>query len=73
MFEHAGVSNSGDYFNQVRELLSADGIAVNHSMGVHGSSKASQSLIAKIYFPGRLSAIARPDGCSNQNAEAENT
>ena len=39
MFEHAGVSNSGDDFNQVRELLSADGIAVNHSMGVYSSAK----------------------------------
>ena len=39
MFEHAGVSNSGDYFNQVRELLSAYGIAVIQSIGVYGSAK----------------------------------
>ena len=39
MFEHVGVNNSGGYFNHVRELLSADGIAVNHSMGVYGSAK----------------------------------
>ena len=38
MFEHAGVSNSGDYFNEVIELLSAYGIAINQSMGVYGSA-----------------------------------
>ena len=41
MFEHAGGggSDSGDYFKQVRELLVADGIAVNHIMSFYGSAK----------------------------------
>ena len=69
MLEHVGPGNFGTYFRKVRELLNANGITVIRSIGVH----ASQSLAPENYFPGRLSAITRPDGRGARNAGAGNT
>ena len=39
MLEHVGPGNFETYFRKVRELLNADGIAVIHSIGVHGRAR----------------------------------
>lgn len=39
MLEHVGPGNFGGYFRKVRELLNVNGIAVIHSIGVHGRAR----------------------------------
>jgi cyclopropane-fatty-acyl-phospholipid synthase len=52
MFEHVGVPHYAAFFKRVRELLSAHGIAVLHSIArMHGPSTTSH-WIQKYIFPG---------------------
>ena len=52
MLEHVGPGNFGTYFRKVRELLSADGIAVIHSIGVHSRARPVNRWRQKYIFPG---------------------
>jgi cyclopropane-fatty-acyl-phospholipid synthase len=52
MLEHVGPGNFGTYFRKVRELLNADGIAVIHSIGVHGRARPVNRWLQKYIFPG---------------------
>lgn len=52
MLEHVGPGNFGTYFRKVRELLNADGIAVIHSIGVHGKARPVNRWLQKYIFPG---------------------
>lgn len=52
MFEHVGVPHYAGFFKRVRELLSAQGIAILHSIGrMHGPSTTSH-WIQRYIFPG---------------------
>ncbi|MGB2463061.1 MAG: class I SAM-dependent methyltransferase [Candidatus Puniceispirillaceae bacterium] len=51
MLEHVGPGNFGTYFRKVRELLNADGIAVIHSIGVHGRARPVNRWLQKYIFP----------------------
>lgn len=52
MFEHVGLRHFEDYFGTIRNLLSPDGIALIHTIGWMGSTKATNPWIAKYVFPG---------------------
>ena len=52
MFEHVGAPNYLAYFEQVRDLLTPDGIAVIHSIGRTDPPAVTSPFIAKYIFPG---------------------
>ncbi|AXC48618.1 class I SAM-dependent methyltransferase [Paracoccus suum] len=63
MFEHVGGPHYRRYFRCVRELLTEDGVALIHTIGVNGPPAATSSFIRRYIFPGgalpSLSEIAR--------------
>ncbi len=52
MFEHVGLPYFDAYFRSVRDLLSPDGIALIHSIGVSETPRATNPWIARYIFPG---------------------
>jgi cyclopropane-fatty-acyl-phospholipid synthase len=52
MFEHVGAPNYLAYFQQVRDLLTPDGIALIHSIGRIDPPAVTSPFIAKYIFPG---------------------
>ncbi len=52
MFEHVGAPNYLAYFEQVRDLLTPDGIALIHSIGRIDPPAVTSPFIAKYIFPG---------------------
>jgi len=52
MFEHVGAPNYLAYFEQVRDLLTPDGIALVHSIGRIDPPAVTSPFIAKYIFPG---------------------
>ena len=52
MLEHVEPRNSKTYFRKVRDLLDANGIAVIHSIGVHGRAGPVNRWLQKHIFPG---------------------
>ncbi len=52
MFEHVGAPNYLAYFEQVRDLLTPDGIAVIHSIGRIDPPAITSPFIGKYIFPG---------------------
>ena len=52
MLEHVGPRNYGSYFDKVADLLAADGIAVVHSIAVHGKATPVNRWMTKYIFPG---------------------
>lgn len=52
MFEHVGVGYYGEYFSQVQNLLTPDGIALIHTIGRLDPPGATNPWIAKYIFPG---------------------
>lgn len=52
MFEHVGVRDYPAYFDKVRSMLTDDGVAVIHSIGVFDGPHVTNPFIAKYIFPG---------------------
>ena len=52
MFEHVGVPNYARFFRKIRELLSADGIALIHSIGRLNGPSITSAWTRKYIFPG---------------------
>ncbi len=52
MFEHVGLPYFDSYFRSVRDLLSPDGVALIHSIGISEAPSATNPWIAKYIFPG---------------------
>ncbi len=52
MFEHSGVSYYPEFFNQIRELLTDDGICLLHSIGRMAGPSATGDWVRKYVFPG---------------------
>jgi cyclopropane-fatty-acyl-phospholipid synthase len=52
MFEHVGVPHYGEYFRDVRERLTENGIALIHTIGRASPPGATSPWIAKYIFPG---------------------
>ena len=52
MFEHVGVGYFEEYFRQVRDLLTDDGVAVIHSIGRSDGPGVTNAWINKYIFPG---------------------
>ena len=52
MLEHVGPRNYGAYFNKVADLLAADGVAVIHTIAVHGKATPVNRWMTKYIFPG---------------------
>ncbi len=52
MFEHVGVPNYARFFQKIRELLSADGIALIHSIGRSNGPTITGAWTQKYIFPG---------------------
>jgi len=52
MFEHVGVPNYARFFQKIRELLSADGIALIHSIGRSNGPGITSAWTRKYIFPG---------------------
>ena len=57
MLEHEGPGNFGTYFRKVSELLNAGGIAVIHSIGVHGRARLVNRWMQKYIFPSSFLAL----------------
>jgi len=55
MFEHVGIKHYREFFGQVRELLTDDGVAVLHSIGRMDGPGATNEWIRKYIFPGGYS------------------
>jgi cyclopropane-fatty-acyl-phospholipid synthase len=55
MFEHVGVRHYDDFFGQVRELLTPDGVALLHSIGRSDGPGATNPWLRKYIFPGGYS------------------
>ena len=51
MLEHVRSRNFKTYFIKVRDLLDANGIAVIHSIGVHGRARTVNRWLQKYIFP----------------------
>ena len=64
MFEHVGKKFYRKYFNTISKLLSADGIALIHTIGSINPPRDPQPWINKYIFPGgytpSLSEVADP-------------
>lgn len=52
MFEHVGVPNYQEYFDNIARLLTEDGVAVVHSIGRKSPPSRTQPWIRKHIFPG---------------------
>jgi cyclopropane-fatty-acyl-phospholipid synthase len=52
MFEHVGAPHFRAYFDKVRSLLSADGIALIHTIGSARTPRATSPWIRRYIFPG---------------------
>ncbi len=52
MLEHAGTAHLPSYFASIARLLSADGLALVHSIGVSGTPRRCNRWIKKYIFPG---------------------
>ncbi|MCB2100379.1 MAG: class I SAM-dependent methyltransferase [Rhodobacterales bacterium] len=52
MFEHVGVGHFRDYFGQVRDLLTDDGVALLHTIGRMEPPGSTSPWIRKYIFPG---------------------
>jgi len=52
MFEHVGVPHYGEYFRNVRERLTEDGVALIHTIGRCERPGVTSPWIAKYIFPG---------------------
>ena len=52
MLEHVGPRNYGRYFDKVAELLAPGGIAVIHTIAVHGRATPVNRWMTKYIFPG---------------------
>ena len=52
MFEHVGIDHFGKYFLQVRDLLTADGVALVHTNGRVDGPGVTDPWIRKYVFPG---------------------
>jgi cyclopropane-fatty-acyl-phospholipid synthase len=52
MFEHVGVPNYARFFQKIRDLLSADGIALIHSIGRSNGPAITSAWTRKYIFPG---------------------
>jgi cyclopropane-fatty-acyl-phospholipid synthase len=52
MFEHVGAPNYRAFFEQVRDLLTPDGVAVIHSIGRMDPPAITAAFIRKYIFPG---------------------
>ena len=63
MFEHVGVPHYNAYFAKLRQLLTADGVALVHTIGRATPPDSTNPWIAKYIFPGgyipALSEVAR--------------
>jgi cyclopropane-fatty-acyl-phospholipid synthase len=55
MFEHVGLPNYRRFFNQIRNLLEPDGVALLHSIGRSDGPGATNSWLRKYIFPGGYS------------------
>ena len=52
MFEHVGIDHFGKYFLQVRDLLTADGVALVHTIGRVDGPGVTDPWIRIYVFPG---------------------
>lgn len=52
MFEHVGKKNYPEFFSRVRDLLSADGVALIHSIGYADTPGPINPFMRKYIFPG---------------------
>jgi cyclopropane-fatty-acyl-phospholipid synthase len=52
MFEHVGTSHYARFFQKIRDLLSADGIALIHSIGRMNGPAVTSAWTRKYIFPG---------------------
>jgi cyclopropane-fatty-acyl-phospholipid synthase len=52
MFEHVGVSHFGAFFKTCRELMTADGVMLLHSIGRFGPPGDTSAWIQRYIFPG---------------------
>lgn len=52
MFEHVGVRHYPEFFNQVKELLHDDGVALLHSIGQMSPPNFCNAWLRKYIFPG---------------------
>ncbi|MGZ5172360.1 MAG: class I SAM-dependent methyltransferase, partial [Burkholderiales bacterium] len=52
MFEHVGTPNYARFFQKIRDLLSADGIALIHSIGRINGPAVTSAWTRKYIFPG---------------------
>jgi len=52
MLEHVGPRNYQAYFRKIKDLLCTDGIALIHSIGVHGRATPVNRWLTKYIFPG---------------------
>jgi cyclopropane-fatty-acyl-phospholipid synthase len=52
MFEHVGTPNYARFFQKIRDLLSADGIALIHSIGRLNGPAVTSAWTRKYIFPG---------------------
>ena len=52
MFEHVGLKNIPEFFQKVRSLLTADGVALLHSIGRKGGPGSTGAWVRKYIFPG---------------------
>jgi cyclopropane-fatty-acyl-phospholipid synthase len=68
MFEHVGAPNYLAYFEQVRDLLRPDGIAVIHSIGRIDPPAVTSPFISKYIFPGgSIPALSEVTGAVEQS------
>ncbi|WP_438976251.1 class I SAM-dependent methyltransferase [Roseicyclus sp.] len=52
MFEHVGAPHFTEYFDQIRDRLTPDGVALIHTIGRAGPPGATSPWITKYIFPG---------------------
>ena len=52
MLEHVGPAKLRAYFDKVADLLAADGVAVVHTIAVHGKAAPVNRWLTKYIFPG---------------------
>src|SRR4030095_12281284 len=52
MFEHVGVPNYARFFQKIGDLLSADGVALVHSIGRSNGPAIASAWTRKYIFPG---------------------
>jgi cyclopropane-fatty-acyl-phospholipid synthase len=52
MFEHVGINYYDEYFTKLKNLLSADGVALLHTIGRTDGPSITDSFIRKYIFPG---------------------